>query len=166
MTTLNGRMRDQQARDERALCGVQAHADLLKERDQLRAVLGDLLAERELAARFDAVREVLVWLDRRPVYAHYEVAVRERALAVKRLMFAVGGVPASATSDMLTARLLHALKDCWAEMAGRPKSCGHSFHCTCVGEQAVGAIADAETQLERRALTAPRIDPPTPEAKP
>ena len=39
MTTLNDRMRDQQARDERALCGVQAHADLLKERDEAREAL-------------------------------------------------------------------------------------------------------------------------------
>ena len=40
--------------------------------------------------------------------------------------------------------LLKALKDCVAHFAGRPKSCGHTYECVCVVENAILAIARVE----------------------
>lgn len=46
-----------EAREERQLCGVAAHERLLKERDELRVVLDDLLQERNWAHRIGALQQ-------------------------------------------------------------------------------------------------------------
>ena len=44
-------------RQERQLCGVAAHEQLLRERDELRVVLDDLLQERNWAHRIGALQQ-------------------------------------------------------------------------------------------------------------
>ena len=99
-------------REEQQGCGSQAHEDAIKERDQLQAVLGDLLKERGLESMLMQVRAALkatLWLLENRVGKQdvtLSMVRSDHAHAVKLINEALMHLPRPPGHDLTHAMLL------------------------------------------------------------